>query len=127
MTGGWPWVGRGGFTTQGRASSKVMDLGDSWNQWDFASIDGGDLGKRKSSECYLGPGLGIWVDGRGHTAGGQVGGGRRTVALVYFWVDVCWVICRVCFSIFLLFLKEGYVSVFQYVGLEQKKNGFLKS
>lgn len=82
MTGGWPWVGRGGFTTQGKASSKVMDLGDSCNQWDFASIDGGDLGKRKSSECYLGPGLGIWADGRGHTAGGQVGGGRWTVALV---------------------------------------------
>lgn len=97
MTGGWPWVGRGGFTTQGRASSKVMDLGDSCNQWDFASIDGGDLGKRKSSECYLGPGLGSWEDGRGHTAGGQVGGGRWTVALVYFWVDVCWVICRVFF------------------------------
>lgn len=31
------------------------------------------------------------------------------------------------FSVFLLFLKEGYVSVFQYVGIEQKKNGVLKS
>lgn len=31
------------------------------------------------------------------------------------------------FSVFLLLLKEGYVSVFQYVGIEQKKNGVLKS
>lgn len=126
MTGGWHWVGRGGFTTQGRASSKVMDVGDSWNQWNLASIDGGDLGKRKSSE-YLGPGLGIWVHGRGNPAGGQVGGGRWTVALVYFWWTYAGSFAEFVFSIFFLFLKEGYVSVFRYVGIEQKKNGFLKS
>ena len=47
------------------------------------------------------------------------------MTLSSFWVQACRVICRAQFLLFIFVLKEGCISVFQYVDIEHKKNRFL--